>query len=104
MKEVPGHIFRNNFLILRLNFETKGTYLMTFTVTSAVPGAGSAFVINANGVRKTFPLKKEGEWRHLNVIFEVAEPGEYRSYLYLQADPKTTIPWDFRSCEVSIWN
>ena len=79
MEEVPGHIFRDNFLIFRLNFETKGTYLITFTVTTSYVGvgAGSEFVINANGTRKTFLVKKAGEWQRLNMIVEVAKPGEY---------------------------
>lgn len=104
MEEVPGHRFRGNFLIFRINFETKGTYLMTFTVTSVGPGAGSGFVVNTNDTKKTFPSKKAGEWQRLNMFVEVAKPGEYRSYLYLQPDPKATIDWFFRSCEVSIWN
>jgi len=104
MQEVTGRTFRNNFLIFRINFETKGTYLMTFTVTKVGPGTGSGFVINANGNRKSFPSKKAGEWQHLNMFVEVAKPGEYRTYLYLQPDPKVTIEWFFRSCEVSIWN
>jgi hypothetical protein len=104
MEEVPGRIFRNNFLIFRINFETKGTYLMTFTVTSVGPSTGSGFVIYGNGTRKDFLSKKAGEWQHLNMFVEVAKPGEYRTYLFLQPDPKATIFWYFRSCEVSIWN
>jgi hypothetical protein len=104
MEEVPGRTFRNNFLIFRINFETKGAYLITFTVAGGGPGTGSGFVVDANGTRKTFPSKKGWEWQHLNMFAEVAKPGEYKSYLYHQPDPKATIYWAFRSCEISIWN
>ena len=105
MEEVPGHIFRDNFLIFRLNFETKGTYLITFTVTTSyvVVGAGSEFVINANGTRKTFLVKKAGEWQRLNMIVEVPKPGAYGFSLYLEGKPENDYNWSFHSCEVTAW-
>ena len=98
-----------------LNFETKGTYLMTLTVMSysyrlhgIAPPEFVFVVVAGDGTRQTFLGKLEpkpwaGEWQHLNVIVEVAKAGKYHFRLYLEQKAENLYGWTFRSCDVTAW-
>ena len=59
-------------------------------------------LISSAGTRQTIPVKKTGEWQHLNMIFEVAKPGEY--LFALEAKGKNLARyWLFQSCDVTTW-
>jgi hypothetical protein len=84
-----------------LNFKTAGIYLMTFTVSQTeYPGSAGEFVFTTGnyylpGTKQTF-TGTEGTQR-LNVVVDVAEPGEYEFTLIDQGSNF----WFFYSCEVT---
>ncbi len=92
-------------MAVAVNFETKGTYLMTFTViNSTYPTTTAAeFVIEISGPssfnRQKFLDKNPGGWQHLHMFAEVAKPGEYFFVLRLEAEGRPS--WDFSSCDVT---
>jgi hypothetical protein len=89
------------WLTVRLNFDTKGIYLVTFTVHSS---SYDRFVIKESEGHFTdqiFPDKKPKDWQHLNMIVEVADAGNYYFRLTHEAPPGNH--WEFGSCDVTIW-
>ena len=89
------------WLDVRLNFETKGMYLVTFTVYST---SYDQFVIRdpeGHFTEQIFPDKKPKDWQHLIMIVEVTDPGNY--YFKLTHEAKPGNHWYFRSCEVATW-
>ena len=84
-----------------LNFKTAGIYLMTFTVSQTeYPGSAGEFVFTTGnyylpGTKQTF-TGTAGTQR-LNVVVDVAEPGEYEFTLIDQGSNF----WFFYSCEVT---
>ena len=93
-------------LIVSLKLETAGIYLMTFTVRASVSSSYNPveFVITAYsgiGSKQTFLGKKTEEWQRLNMIVEVAKPGQYN--FTLEAQGKNLTEWSFSSCEVTAW-
>ena len=89
------------WLTVRLNFDTKGIYLVTFNVYSS---SYDRFVIkeyDGHFTDQIFPDKKPKDWQHLNMIVEVADPGHYDFKLTHEAPPGNH--WYFSSCDVSTW-
>ena len=89
-------------LTVVLRFETKGMYLMTLTVNSEMLRFESAeFVIASNngGATQRFLAKMPKETHRLNMIVEVAKPGEYSFDVTIDTKPEKH--WDFFSCEVT---
>ncbi len=85
-------------LSVHLGFETKGLYLVTFTVNSETVGE---FLITEE--MEYFPgqkFLKPGGWQHLNMIVEVTGPGSY--HFTLKHEAKAKNHWWFSSCEVVI--
>ena len=79
-----------------LNFETKGLYLMTFTVWASADGV-IKFTVAGAMPEQTFLSKEPYKWQYLNTIVEVEKPGEYMFSL------KANGYWRFHSCEVTAW-
>ena len=104
---------KNGWLIVHLNFETKGIYLMTLTVSSysldKTPEAPEFVVLTfADHTTQKFIAKMEtkswmSEWLYLNMIVEVPKPGAYGFSLYLEGKPENDYNWSFHSCEVTAW-
>ncbi len=85
-------------LSVHLGFETKGLYLVTFTVSSETVGE---FVITEE--MDYFPgqkFLKTGGWQHLNMIVEVTAPGSY--HFTLKHEAKAKNQWWFSSCDVAV--
>src|SRR5205814_5892769 len=95
----------NGQVTINLNFDTKGIYLMTLAVSSvtdwpvAVGPAEFVFTRGPDyapeGPAQTFTGVVGGQ--RLNIIIEVAEPGEYQFHL----EDKVKNLWFFYSCEVT---
>ena len=89
------------WLSVRLSFETKGLYLLTFTVYST---SYDRFIVTDPDGRFTtqiFPDKKPKDWQHLNMIVEVPGAGNY--YFRLEHEAKPGNLWYFSSCDVTAW-
>ena len=89
------------WLSVRLNFESKGTYLVTFTVYST---SYDKFVVTdpeGHFTKTTILDKKPKGWQLLNIIAEVADPGKY--YFRLEHEAQRGNHWYFGSCDVTFW-
>jgi len=101
-QDAPYH---NGRVTVNLNFDNRGIYLMTLTVSSvtdypvAVDPAEFVFTrgmyYTPEGTTQTF-TGTVGTQR-LNIIIEVAEPGQYQFHL----EDKVKNLWFFYSCEVT---
>jgi hypothetical protein len=97
--------YHNGRVTINLNFNTKGMYLMTLTVSSVtdypVPVAPAEFAFTKGGYYSpegpTQTFTDVVGWQRLNIIIEVAEPGEYQFHL----EDKVKNLWFFYSCEVT---
>ena len=105
-----------NYLTVHVNFETKGIYLMTFTVNSSslktLAVEAPDFVFEANAVGPTvlakIPAKLSRkswspEWQQLNIFVPVDKPGYYSFSLYIEGKEENLYHWSFGSCDVSAW-